>query len=129
MTSRSAPPWTDVLRRYGLVSGSSAFVSVAHFAIQLVAIARLPASGVGLLAFAIVLIQLGFGLSNALVCAPYSILIHRTDGRTDGLRTLRAVNLALSVGYGVLVGPQRRTTAVYRMDDVEAALDWLEAAR
>lgn len=104
MTSRSAPPWTDVLRRYGLVSGSSAFVSVAHFAIQLVAIARLPASGVGLLAFAIVLIQLGFGLSNALVCAPYSILIHRTDGRTDGLRTLRAVNLALSVGYGVLVG-------------------------
>lgn len=32
-------------------------------------------------------------------------------------------------GHGVLVGPQRRTTALYRMDDVEAALNWLEAAR
>jgi len=32
-------------------------------------------------------------------------------------------------GYGVLVGPQRRTTAIYRMDDVEAALSWLEAAQ
>jgi len=32
-------------------------------------------------------------------------------------------------GHGILVGPQRRTTAVYRMDDVEDALTWLEAAR
>jgi trehalose 6-phosphate phosphatase len=32
-------------------------------------------------------------------------------------------------GHGVLVGPPRRTTAVYRMDGVEAALSWLEAAR
>jgi trehalose 6-phosphate phosphatase len=31
-------------------------------------------------------------------------------------------------GYGVLVGPQRKTTAIYRMEDVEAALTWLEAA-
>ncbi|KQM24612.1 MULTISPECIES: lipopolysaccharide biosynthesis protein [unclassified Sphingomonas] len=104
MNPRRTPPWIDVLRRYGLVSGSSAFVSVAHFAIQLVAIARLPASGVGLLAFAIVLIQLGFGLSNALVCAPYSILAHRAGDSADGLPTLRAINLALSAGYGVLVG-------------------------
>ncbi|HEY9234640.1 MULTISPECIES: trehalose-phosphatase [Phenylobacterium] len=32
-------------------------------------------------------------------------------------------------GHGVLVGPQRRTTAIYRMENVEAALSWLEAAR
>lgn len=31
-------------------------------------------------------------------------------------------------GYGVLIGPQRRTTAIYRMDGVEDALAWLEAA-
>jgi trehalose 6-phosphate phosphatase len=31
-------------------------------------------------------------------------------------------------GYGVLVGPQRKTTAIYRMEGVEAALTWLEAA-
>ena len=31
-------------------------------------------------------------------------------------------------GYGVLIGPQRRTTAIYRMDGVEEALAWLEGA-
>src|SRR3990167_4668976 len=31
-------------------------------------------------------------------------------------------------GYGVLVGPQRRTVARYMLADVEAALAWLEAA-
>lgn len=31
-------------------------------------------------------------------------------------------------GYGVLVGPQRRTVARYLLADVEAALAWLEAA-
>lgn len=31
-------------------------------------------------------------------------------------------------GYGVLVGPQRRTTAIYRMEGVEEALAWLESA-
>ena len=31
-------------------------------------------------------------------------------------------------GYGILVGPDRKTTATYRMEGVEAALTWLEAA-
>ena len=31
-------------------------------------------------------------------------------------------------GYGILVGPERKTTATYRMEGVEAALTWLEAA-
>ena len=32
-------------------------------------------------------------------------------------------------GYGVLVGPPRRTAARYRMEGVEATLAWLEQAR
>ena len=32
-------------------------------------------------------------------------------------------------GFGVLVGPARATAARLRLDDVDAALDWLEAAR
>ena len=32
-------------------------------------------------------------------------------------------------GYGILVGPERKTTAAYRMEGVEAALTWLEAAQ
>ena len=38
-------------------------------------------------------------------------------------RELRALG-----GYGILVGPERRTTALYRMNDVDAALAWLEEA-
>jgi len=30
-------------------------------------------------------------------------------------------------GYGVLVGPERATAARYRLDDVDAVLDWLQA--
>lgn len=32
-------------------------------------------------------------------------------------------------GHGILIGPQRRTTATFRMEDVEATLNWLEGAR
>jgi trehalose 6-phosphate phosphatase len=47
------------------------------------------------------------------------------DDLTDehGFFAVRALG-----GYGVLVGPERRTTARYRMADVAAALDWLEEA-
>ncbi len=105
MTPRRSRQLNDMLTRYGLVSMSSAFVSVAHFAVQLVAIARLPADGIGLLAFAIVLLQLGFGVSNALVCAPFSILIHRTDGVAQGqLCALTGANGILLLAYGALAG-------------------------
>jgi trehalose 6-phosphate phosphatase len=40
----------------------------------------------------------------------------------DGFRAARALG-----GLGVLVGPERETAAAYRLDDVEAVLDWLEA--
>ena len=42
----------------------------------------------------------------------------------DGFAAARALG-----GFGVLVGPPRATVADLRLDDVEAALCWLEAAR
>jgi trehalose 6-phosphate phosphatase len=47
------------------------------------------------------------------------------DDLTDehGFFAVRAIG-----GYGILVGPERRTTARYRMTGVEAALAWLEEA-
>ncbi len=92
------------LRRYGLVSISSALVSVAHLVAQACAIARLPANDIGMLAFAITLIQFGFGLSNALVCAPHSIAAAREGrvGRTVAVLTM--VGTWLAIGYGALSG-------------------------
>ena len=40
----------------------------------------------------------------------------------DGFRAARELG-----GFGVLVGPERRTAALHRLDDVAATLDWLEA--
>lgn len=40
----------------------------------------------------------------------------------DGFRAARALG-----GFGVLVGPERETAAAYRLEGVEAVLDWLEA--
>lgn len=34
----------------------------------------------------------------------------------------------LAGGHGILVGPERNTAARFRLDDVNAVLDWLEAA-
>lgn len=47
------------------------------------------------------------------------------DDLTDehGFFAVRALG-----GYGILVGPERRTTARYRMANVDAALAWLEEA-
>lgn len=47
------------------------------------------------------------------------------DDVTDenGFRAVTAAG-----GFGVLVGPPRPTMARYRLDDVDAVLDWLEAA-
>lgn len=47
------------------------------------------------------------------------------DDLTDehGFFAVRALG-----GYGILVGPLRRTTASYRMENVAAVLDWLEEA-
>lgn len=47
------------------------------------------------------------------------------DDLTDehGFFAVRALG-----GYGILIGPERRTTALYRMIDVDAALAWLEEA-
>jgi len=40
----------------------------------------------------------------------------------DGFRAATALG-----GFGVLVGPERETAARWRLDDVDAVLDWLEA--
>lgn len=90
------------IRRYGLASVSSAIVSVAHLAVQLVAIRSLAAREIGLLAFMITLIQFGFGLSNALVAAPYTILVNRADASRDEGAALFTIDLLMALGYGAL---------------------------
>lgn len=109
-----APSRWRGLGRFGLASISSAGVSVSHLLIQLVSIHHLDAVGIGTLAFLLVIIQFGYGLSNALVSTPYTIAFnHAEDASPATLDFFFPINLLLSVAQGlvcaaiawIMVGP------------------------
>lgn len=91
------------LARFGLASMSSAAVSVSHLLVQLVSVRRLEAAEIGTLAFLLVIIQFGYGLSNALVSTPYAIAVNqREDGSDEGFDFFFPVNLLLALSQGLL---------------------------
>jgi O-antigen/teichoic acid export membrane protein len=96
-------PLRATLARFGLASMSSAAVSVSHLLIQLVSVRRLEAAEIGTLAFLLVIIQFGYGLSNALVSTPYAIAVNQRDsGDEAGFDFFFPVNLLLALGQGML---------------------------
>ena len=109
-----APSRWRGIGRFGLASVSSAGVSVSHLLIQLVSIHHLDAVGIGTLAFLLVIIQFGYGLSNALVSTPYTIAFnHAEEENPATLDFFFPINLLLSVAQGlvcatiawIMVGP------------------------
>ncbi len=96
-------PLRATLARFGLASMSSAAVSVSHLLVQLVSVRRLEASEIGTLAFLLVIIQFGYGLSNALVSTPYAIAVNQSeDGAEAGFDFFFPVNLLLALSQGLL---------------------------
>ena len=98
-------PIRATLARFGLASMSSAAVSVSHLLVQLVSVRRLEASEIGTLAFLLVIIQFGYGLSNALVSTPYAIAVNqREDGAegAGGFDFFFPMNLLLALSQGLL---------------------------
>jgi hypothetical protein len=109
-----APSRWRGIGRFGLASVSSAGVSVSHLLIQLVSIHHLDAVGIGTLAFLLVIIQFGYGLSNALVSTPYTIAFNHAEETSPAvLDFFFPINLLLSVAQGlvcatiawIMVGP------------------------
>ena len=89
--------------RFGLASLSSAIVSVSHLAVQLFSIHHLGTAAIGTLAFLLVIIQFGYGLSNALVSTPYTIAVNQTDDADRaGFDFFFPMNLMLSVSQGLI---------------------------
>ena len=89
--------------RFGLASLSSAIVSVSHLLIQLFSIHHLETAAIGTLAFLLVIIQFGYGLSNALVSTPYTIVVNQgddTDARSVDF--FFPVNLMLAASQGLI---------------------------
>jgi hypothetical protein len=89
--------------RFGLASLSSAIVSVSHLAVQLFSIHHLGTSGIGTLAFLLVIIQFGYSLSNALVSTPYTIAVNQGEdtGRAS-VDFFFPVNLVLAASQGLI---------------------------
>lgn len=99
-------PIRATLARFGLASMSSAAVSVSHLLVQLVSVRRLEASEIGTLAFLLVIIQFGYGLSNALVSTPYAIAVNQRDDGAEvadgGFDFFFPMNLLLALSQGLL---------------------------
>src|SRR5690606_10345196 len=91
-----------VFGRFGLASLSSAVVSVSHLLVQLFSIHHLGASGIGVLAFLLVIIQFGYSLSNALVSTPYTIAVNQEEEVAAGAHDFFfPVNLLLCLSQGL----------------------------
>ena len=89
--------------RFGLASLSSAIVSVSHLLIQLFSIHHLETAAIGTLAFLLVIIQFGYGLSNALVSTPYTIVVNQgDDADVRSVDFFVPVNLMLAASQGLI---------------------------
>jgi len=89
--------------RFGLASLSSAIVSVSHLLIQLFSIHHLETAAIGTLAFLLVIIQFGYGLSNALVSTPYTIVVNQGDDvDARSVDFFFPVNLMLAASQGLI---------------------------
>lgn len=96
-------PLRATLARFGLASMSSAAVSVSHLLVQLVSVRHLAAAEIGTLAFLLVILQFGYGLSNALVSTPYTIAVNqRREGEDGEFAFFFPLNLLLALAQGLV---------------------------
>ncbi|WGJ14171.1 hypothetical protein QEV83_16200 [Methylocapsa sp. D3K7] len=84
------------LHRFGLAALGPVAVSATQFLLQMDLLRTLETTEFGLFAFIVGFIQFGFGLSNALVCTPYTVWINNTQMGDKDAQTYFKVNLALS---------------------------------
>jgi O-antigen/teichoic acid export membrane protein len=91
------------LRRYALPLLAPSSVSAAHLVTQLVLLGHLSAAEFGLFAFLMVVVQFGFGLSNALICTPYMVNVSRAGISSDFDVAYFTVNILFSILFGVVV--------------------------
>lgn len=90
--------------RFGLAALGPVTVSATQFILQMDLLRVLETTEFGLFAFVIGFIQFGFGLSNALVCTPYTVWINDTNIGDKDPRTFFKTNLALSAAWGAFCG-------------------------
>jgi hypothetical protein len=99
------------LFQYGLAVVAPSSASAAHFLVQLVMLSRVGPSEFGAFVFLMVLVQLGYGLSNALVSTPYDVNASQQNPVHETRVVLTAVNAVYAllftlgcIGAGLMIG-------------------------
>lgn len=88
--------------RYGLATLGPLAVSGAHFIASLILLRTLAPAEFGLFAFLLVLVQFGFGLSNALIGTPLTVNANQPDYQPHQAHLFFKLNLLLSVVIGAV---------------------------
>lgn len=105
-TDIAMPAWGRfaILRRYALAVIAPSSASAAHFAVQLLLLAALTPAAFGAFAFLMIVVQFGFGLSNALVATPYTVEVSsHAHPRADMRAMFFAGNALFALGFGLCV--------------------------
>jgi O-antigen/teichoic acid export membrane protein len=86
------------LQRYALAVFAPASTSAAHLVVQLLLLATLTPAEFGAFAFLMIVVQFGFGLSNALVSTPYTVEVSsHAQPRQDMRAMFFAANAVFSI--------------------------------
>lgn len=91
-----------LLQRYALAVIAPASVSAAHLLVQITLLATVTPVEFGTFAFLMVVVQFGFGLSNALVSTPYTVTMS-TEGDGPRHAVFFSANALFAVVFGFAV--------------------------
>ncbi|MDB5550615.1 MAG: polysaccharide biosynthesis protein [Rhizobium sp.] len=98
----SEPGRFAALQRYALAVFAPSSVSAAHFVVQLMLLATLTPAEFGAFAFLMIVVQFGFGLSNALVSTPYTVEVSsHADPHSDKRTMFFTANALFAVIFGL----------------------------
>ena len=90
------------LQRYALAVFAPSSVSAAHFVVQLMLLATLTLAEFGSFAFLLIVVQFGFGLSNALVSTPYTVEVSsHPQPRPDMQSMFFAANAVFTLAFAL----------------------------
>jgi O-antigen/teichoic acid export membrane protein len=105
---------SKAIQRMGLATVGPIIVAIANFMVTVLILRELSQAKFGLFSFLMVILQFGMGLSNALICAPFSIRANQQEFSVQESRMFFAVNfwLSLTLGFIVFVFMATQETAI-----------------
>lgn len=92
------------LQRYALAVFAPSSTSAAHLVVQLMLLATLTPAEFGSFAFLMIVVQFGFGLSNALVSTPYTVEVSSHAHPRGDIRSMFfAANGLFALAFGLCI--------------------------